>query len=97
MPGNPPKGGSEKSKLLARIGRPAVEPILQHLRTEPDVTFPIQALREILPQNNLHIAFEAPLFGSARLGPEGDCYIAVVQRGNDEFRMTNDERMTNVE
>jgi hypothetical protein len=36
-------------KLLARIGRPAVEPILQFLRTQADVTWPMLALKEILP------------------------------------------------
>jgi hypothetical protein len=35
-------------RLLVRIGQPAVEPILDYLRTEPDVTYPIQALRELL-------------------------------------------------
>lgn len=39
----------------------------------------IRTLREILPQNNLRIAFEAPLYGSAQLGPEGDCHMAVVE------------------
>jgi hypothetical protein len=57
----------------------------------------IHSLREILPQNALRIVFESPLFGSARLGPEGDCWMAVVERKNDEFRMTNDERMTKLE
>jgi len=32
-----------------RAGRIAVEPILQYLRTEPEVTWPVSALREILP------------------------------------------------
>jgi HEAT repeat protein len=36
-------------QLLAKIGRPAVEPIVQFLKTEPDVTWPIQALREMVP------------------------------------------------
>lgn len=36
-------------KLLTHIGRPAVAPILQFLRTEADVTWPILALKEILP------------------------------------------------
>lgn len=36
-------------RLLAGIGRAAVEPILHFLRTEPDVTWPAQALREIVP------------------------------------------------
>jgi HEAT repeat protein len=36
-------------RLLTEMGREAVEPILHHLRTEPDVTWPVRALREILP------------------------------------------------
>ena len=36
-------------RLLVRMGRTAVAPILDHLETEPDVTWPIRALREILP------------------------------------------------
>ena len=37
-------------QLLVQMGKVAVEPIVQHLRTEPEVTWPIRALREILPQ-----------------------------------------------
>jgi HEAT repeat protein len=36
-------------QLLVHMGRSATEPILQYLRTEPDVTWPLRALREILP------------------------------------------------
>jgi hypothetical protein len=36
-------------KLLAQIGNVAVEPILAYLKVEPDVTFPIKALKQILP------------------------------------------------
>ena len=36
-------------RLLVEMGRAAVEPIMQFVRTEPDVTWPIRALREILP------------------------------------------------
>jgi hypothetical protein len=36
-------------RLLVEMGRVAVEPILQHLRTESEVTFPVRAVREILP------------------------------------------------
>ena len=35
--------------LLSGIGEAAVDPILKFIRSEPDVTFPVQALREILP------------------------------------------------
>jgi len=35
-------------KLLAGMGEVAVKPILGYLKTEPDVTFPIQALKRIL-------------------------------------------------
>jgi hypothetical protein len=36
-------------KLLAQMGNVAVEPILAYLKVEPDVTFPIRALKQILP------------------------------------------------
>jgi hypothetical protein len=36
-------------KLLVQMGRIAVEPILAYLKVEPDVTFPIRALKQILP------------------------------------------------
>jgi HEAT repeat protein len=48
-------------RLLAGIGRAAVGPILQHLRTEPDVTFPAQALREILPAEEFYGAIVSTL------------------------------------
>jgi len=36
-------------KLLAEMGRVAVAPILAYLKVEPDVTFPVRALKQILP------------------------------------------------
>ena len=36
-------------RLLVQMGTAAVEPILQYVRTEPEVTWPIRALRELLP------------------------------------------------
>ncbi len=36
-------------RLLVQMGRVAAEPILRFLETEPDVTWPVRALREILP------------------------------------------------
>jgi HEAT repeat protein len=36
-------------KLLVRMGSMATEPILAFLKGEPDVTFPIRALKQILP------------------------------------------------
>jgi hypothetical protein len=38
-------------RLLAQMGRAAVDPIRNFLRTEPEVTWPIRALREILPKD----------------------------------------------
>jgi hypothetical protein len=35
-------------RLIVQNGRVGVEPILHYLRTEPEVTYPVQALREIL-------------------------------------------------
>lgn len=41
-------------RLLAEMGKVAAEPILNYLAIEPDVTFPAQALREILPPEEFH-------------------------------------------
>jgi hypothetical protein len=41
-------------KLLVQMGCIAVEPILNFLRTEPDVTYPATALKEILPPDEFH-------------------------------------------
>ncbi len=41
-------------KLLIRMGRIAVEPISAYLKVEPDVTFPVKALKEILPPEEFH-------------------------------------------
>jgi hypothetical protein len=41
-------------KLLIEMGRLAVEPILSYLRNEPDVTYPIQALKEIFPSEEFY-------------------------------------------
>jgi HEAT repeat protein len=43
-------------KLLAEMGSVAVEPILNFLVTEPDVTFPVRALRDILTADQFHKA-----------------------------------------
>jgi HEAT repeat protein len=36
-------------QLLSEMGTVAVEPIMNFIRSEPDVTFPVQALKRILP------------------------------------------------
>ncbi|MEJ2244617.1 MAG: hypothetical protein P8Y80_00820 [Acidobacteriota bacterium] len=36
-------------RLLSGIGNAAIDPILKFIRSEPDVTFPVQALNGILP------------------------------------------------
>jgi hypothetical protein len=41
-------------RLLVQMGNIAVQPILNYLRVEPDVTYPVRALREILPQEEFH-------------------------------------------
>ena len=46
-------------RLLVHMGRPAVEPILRYVRTEPEVTWPIRALREILPQEEFASALQS--------------------------------------
>ncbi|MDR0842355.1 MAG: hypothetical protein LBP68_02925 [Acidobacteriota bacterium] len=43
-------------KLLAGMGDVAVKPILDYLKTEPDVTFPVQALRRIHSADGFHAA-----------------------------------------
>ena len=48
-------------RLMAQIGRPAVEPILQYLRTEGEVTWPVRALREILPPEEFTRAVKSVL------------------------------------
>jgi hypothetical protein len=41
-------------RLLSQMGNVAVQPILGYLRVEPDVTFPVRALRGILPPEEFH-------------------------------------------
>lgn len=48
-------------KLLAEMGRAAVEPILSFLRSEPEVTWPVRALREILPHDEYMAALKDTL------------------------------------
>jgi HEAT repeat protein len=48
-------------RLLAGMGRCAVEPILDYLRTEPEVTYPTHALREILPREGFLNALKGVL------------------------------------
>ncbi len=43
-------------RLLVHMGRVAVAPILQYLQTEPEVTWPVRALREILPADEYNEA-----------------------------------------
>ncbi len=48
-------------RLLVSMGRAAVEPILQFIRTEPDVTWPARALREIVPPEEFKAALKSTL------------------------------------
>jgi hypothetical protein len=43
-------------RLLAEMGRVAADPILDYLRTEPDVTYPVRALKEIYAPDEFHQA-----------------------------------------
>jgi HEAT repeat protein len=54
-------------RLLTEMGRIAVEPILNYLRTEAEVTWPVRALREILPREEYIAALKSTLerLGSA--------------------------------
>lgn len=48
-------------RLLTQMGRVAVEPILEFLRTEAEVTWPVRALQEILPQGEFISALQETL------------------------------------
>jgi hypothetical protein len=41
-------------RLLVEMGKIAADPILNCLRSEPDVTYPVRALREIFPADEFH-------------------------------------------
>src|SRR5512135_3191967 len=41
-------------KLLAQMGTVAIDPILAYVKVEPDVTFPVKALKQILPPEEFH-------------------------------------------
>jgi HEAT repeat protein len=43
-------------RLLAEMGKVAVDPILNYLSVEPDVTYPVRALRDILSPEEFHKA-----------------------------------------
>jgi HEAT repeat protein len=43
-------------RLLVEMGSVAADPILDYLRTEPDVTYPVRALKEIYSQEEFHRA-----------------------------------------
>ena len=48
-------------QLLTEMGRAAVEPILNFLRTESEVTWPVRALRELLPREEFLAALKDTL------------------------------------
>jgi len=52
-------------RLLVQMGQVAIEPILQYLRTEPEVTWPVRALRELLPPEDYSHALLKTLTGLA--------------------------------
>jgi len=43
-------------KLLGEMGQVAVEPILTYIRSQPDVTFPVRALKKIFSADDFHKA-----------------------------------------
>jgi hypothetical protein len=43
-------------KLLAEMGKAAIDPILNFIRVEPDVTYPVQTLKKICPSDEFHAA-----------------------------------------
>jgi hypothetical protein len=48
-------------RLLVNMGETAVEPILDYLRTEPEVTYPVQALRQLLSPEEYLTALQGVL------------------------------------
>jgi hypothetical protein len=50
-------------KLLVEMGKVAVDPILNFIRTEPDVTFPVRALKEIFSPSEFHQSLMDTLSG----------------------------------
>jgi len=48
-------------KLLAQMGSVAVQPILAFVKIEPDVTFPVKALKQILSPEEFHNALTGVL------------------------------------
>lgn len=50
-------------KLLIQMGRVAAEPILAYLKVEPDVTFPVKALKEILSPDEFYKSLTDVLTG----------------------------------
>jgi len=48
-------------KLLVQMSACAVEPILHFIRAEPDVTFPIRALRDLVPPEDFTAALSGVL------------------------------------
>lgn len=48
-------------RLLTEMGRVAVDPILNFVRSEPEVTWPVRALREILPREEFLAALAESL------------------------------------
>lgn len=48
-------------KLLTQMGRAATNPILAYIRVEPDVTFPVRALKQILPPDEFYKALTGVL------------------------------------
>jgi HEAT repeat protein len=50
-------------KLLAEMGKVAADPILNYLSMEPDVTYPVQALKQIYSPDEFHIALINVLAG----------------------------------
>jgi len=48
-------------RLLAQMGQVTVEPILAYLRVEPDVTFPVKALRQVLSPDEFHLRLTSVL------------------------------------
>ena len=86
-------------QLLVQMGKAAVEPIVQYIRTEPEVTWPIRALREILPlpefAENLRGLLEHMSTGYTRW-PEAK-KVLIEHLPDEAFAATRDTALKSIE
>jgi hypothetical protein len=72
-------------RLLAQMGTVAVDPIMRYLKSEPEVTWPVRALREILPPEEFRLRMKELLVEMATVytrWPEAK--VVIIQHLPDE-------------